>query len=279
MRLTVAAIVLSISMLVGRSVAAEPAPCSDAGCASVDAIATDAVAVTGFAGEEQRRPETSQKGRPRNALPRPATFVLDPQVLSGIDGRACVFIGQTPGDPASALEAANETRAQELLATLPLCANSPRPPAKPTPGAAAALAFHQIVGLPKPTFTIPPGRATAGTRAFMIISGATAVDPGTMNVLGQNVNLHITSTYDIDWGDTTPTRYSRNVTSQGGRGYPDGDVFHVYESKGTYTVTVTQRWTATYDITNGEAGTIADTLTTSSTTQLPVAAYQAVVTG
>ena len=59
---------------------------------------------------------------------------------------------------------------------------------------------------------------------------------------------------------------------------PDGDVFHVYESKGTYAVTVTQRWTATYDIAGGQPGTITDPLSTSSMSQLPVRAFQAVVT-
>jgi hypothetical protein len=69
------------------------------------------------------------------------------------------------------------------------------------------------------------------------------------------------------------------VTSQGGRGYPDGDVFHVYESKGVYTVTVTQHWTATYDIAGSGNGAITDVLSTTSSMQLPVDAYQAVVTG
>ena len=165
------------------------------------------------------------------------------------------------------------------MATLPLCANSPRPPTKPTPGAAAALAFQQIVTLPKPTFAIPPGSSVAGTRAFMVINGPMRMDPAPINALGYTVTLHVSSTYDIDWGDTTDTRFSKGVASQGGRGYPDGDVFHVYESKGNFPVTVTQRWTATYEIAGSQAGTIADALVTSSTMQLPVNAYQAVVTG
>jgi hypothetical protein len=208
----------------------------------------------------------------------PQTFILDPQFRTGPDGSPCVFIGQVEGVPGSQQEADNELKALRLLSQYPRCAGSARPPARPSPATAAALAFKQIVNLPKPTFAIPPGSSVAGLKAYMILSGPTTLNPAPINALGYLVKLHIKSVYDIDWGDHTPSSLQKNVSSQGGKGYPKGDVFHVYESKGTYTVTVTQRWTATYEIANAASGTITDVLSTSASTQLPVQAYQAVVT-
>jgi hypothetical protein len=114
----------------------------------------------------------------------------------------------------------------------------------------------------------------------MQIGGPQRLDPAPIDVFGYQVRLHIASTYDIDWGDTTPTHITKNVKSQGGP-YPDGDVWHVYETKGAYTVRVTQRWTATYEIAGPApaTGTIADVLETTTSQELPVSEAQAVVDG
>jgi hypothetical protein len=209
---------------------------------------------------------------------QPVTYILDPTVRIDPSGQVCVYVGEIPGEPGSIAEQTNEAHTFELLGMYPLCQGSPRPPAQPTPGGAAALAFEQLVTLPQPTISIPPGYTVAGLRTYLVIGGPQRLDPEPIDALGYSVTLHITSTYDIDWGEDGPDRYATRVTSQGGRGYPDGDVFHVYTTKGTYPVTVTQRWTATYEIAGGESGTIADVLSTSATSSLPVRAYQAVVT-
>jgi hypothetical protein len=215
----------------------------------------------------------------RPAPGRPVTYILDPTLrVDPATGQVCVYVGQIPGEPGSAAEVSNEVKTLELLADHELCQGSPRPPVQPTPGAAAALAFEQLVTLPQPTMSIPPGYTVAGLRTYLVIGGPQQLEPGPIDALGYAVTLHITSTYDIDWGEVGPDRVSTHVTSQGGRGYPDGDVFHVYERKGAYPVTVTQRWTATYEIAGGESGTIADVLATSVSLVLPVRAYQAVVT-
>src|SRR5205823_5887222 len=128
-------------------------------CASVDAVGTDALAITALGQEEQKRPTSRRDHLPSRGSV--TTFILDPRVIVGVDGSPCVYIGQTPGDPASPQEVDNETKALRLLARYPLCVGSPRPPAKPTPGAAAAEAFRQITNLPKPSFSVPPGYTIA----------------------------------------------------------------------------------------------------------------------
>jgi hypothetical protein len=211
----------------------------------------------------------------------PPTYILDPQVRTDPQtGQPCVYVGQTPGDPSSAAEAAAEAKAQLLLSRMGLCSNSPPIPRQASPGAAAAEAFEKDVKLPAPTFEIPPGYSITGTKAFMQIGGPKGIDPAPIQVFGYQVVLHITSSYDIDWGDQSADHIEKNVQSQGGP-YPDGDVWHVYDAKGTYPVTVTQRWTATYQILGAAlaSGTIADVLSTTTTQQLPVSEAQAVIDG
>jgi hypothetical protein len=210
-------------------------------------------------------------------------MILDPQVHTDpATGRPCVYMAEKPGVPASAEEAANERRAQVLLGQYAVCPNSPvkAVPPRPSPGAVAAELFREAVHLPNPTVSIPPGWSVPGLRAYMILGGPQTIDWGPKDVFGYSVRLHVSSTYDIDWGeDGPPGRYSHGVASQGGRGYPDGDVYHVYDLKGTWQVHVSQRWTATYDITGEPSGTIADVLYTTADTDLPVHELQAVVSG
>jgi hypothetical protein len=178
--------------------------------------------------------------RPRTFAGPVVTYILDPQLRTDATGQPCVFIGSVEGDPASAAESDAEAHAFRLLSQYGLCPGSPKVPAKPTPGAAASMAFEQYVHLPAPTFQIPPGYSVTGTKTFVKIDGPQTLDPGPIDALGFAVTLRINSAYDIDWGDGSKTS---GVTSQGGRGYPDGDLWHVYERTGTYAVTITQRWT------------------------------------
>ncbi|MBW3615720.1 MAG: hypothetical protein KY439_10500, partial [Actinobacteria bacterium] len=71
----------------------------------------------------------------------------------------------------------------------------------------------------------------------------------------------------VDWGDGT---VERNIRRRGGP-WPEGDITHVYTHVGTYTVTVTQRWTATWRV-GSQQGVIADRLVT--TGSLPIEARQ-----
>jgi len=203
-------------------------------------------------------------------------YILDPQLRTDpVTGRPCAYMAQTPGDPNSAAALSAETEAQHLIGEYGLCSNSPPVTNQPSPAMAAAEAFQKHVPLPSPTFAIPPGSSITGTRAYMQIGGPSRLDPDPINVFGYTVILHVTSSYDIDWGDgTAPTT---NTTSQGGR-YPDGDLWHVYQTTGTDTVVVTQHWTATYTI-NTTQGTIEGVLATSGSMQLPVRQAQAVIDG
>ncbi|MDQ1397051.1 MAG: hypothetical protein QOG64_2310, partial [Acidimicrobiaceae bacterium] len=250
-------------------------------CSAVSAPDSETIAVTGSTVADQFRPTTRPAGPRGPATPVAIpTYILDPQLLTDpVTGKPCAFLGQVPGDPGSVAELNAENTAMKLIGQYGLCSNSPPPPQRPSPGAAAAQAFEQDVKLPTPTFSIPPGYSITGTKTFMKFSSPQRIDPAPIDVLGYAVTLHVTSSYDIDWGDASPDRISRGVTSDGHGGYPDGDVWHVYADRGDYTVTVTQRWTATYEIAGVGPGTIADVLSTTNSMALPVKEAQAVVDG
>ena len=272
LRAVVLGTLLAASLIVAPMAAADE--CVGQGCPAVTPVDHETIAVIG----STRETTMGNGDHGYSDIPGPhppvVSYILDPQLRADpVSGRPCAFMGQTPGDPNSAAALAAETAAQRLIAQYGLCSNSPAaPPNQPTPGQAAAEAFEKHVPLPSPTMQIPPGYSITGTRAYLQIGGPQRLDPAPIAVFGYTVVLHVESSYDVDWGDGT---VDRAKTSQGGR-YPNGDLWHVYENTGTYTVTVTQHWTATYTI-NGTTGTIADVLLTTGVLQLPVTEAQAVV--
>lgn len=169
----------------------------------------------------------------------------------------CVGTGRRPGVDNAARQAEFELQARTLLQTYPWC-----PGVAPTtlsPAMAAALAWQQLVRLQPPTVRIQPGKAIAGKPAYLEI-GNPQTGSWHFNEYGYAIDLAATSTYDIDWGDGT---WTRGATTQGGP-WPGGTLRHAYTTAGTYTVTVYQRWSATYSI-NGETGTVPGTLQTVGT--------------
>lgn len=156
------------------------------------------------------------------------------------------------------------------------------PPPPPSPRDAATAVWWETT-LPDPTMaTSPPTGAITGLDLFLSIGGPQKV---TFDVpsLGYIVHLDVNSTYDVDWGDPAPdgsaigAKVTRGHRTQGGP-YPNGDLRHQYIDRGAATITVTQRWTASWTA-GGESGTISDVLYTDATSTIPVQEIQAVITG
>jgi len=269
------ALLLLASPVVMASSSGASCQASDCGPPAVGNGGSEEILVTGS--RQNRQDEVTHHGHFPGPHPPVVTYIIDPQLRTDpLTNEPCAYLAQTPGDPNSPQALTAETRARQLIAAYGLCTNSPRPSTNPTPAAAAAEAFEKHIKLPTPTLQIRPGYSITGTRAFLQINGPQQLDPDPIDVFGYTVTLHITSRYDIDWGDrTTPTT---GATSQGGP-YPNGDLSHVYDNTGTYTVTVTQHWTATYNIAGTATGHINDVLHTTNTMPLPVHQAQAVVDG
>lgn len=155
-------------------------------------------------------------------------------------------------------------------ADLPDCATPPR--AQPRPGPDdAARKFWEVRILPKPALEVVPGYALTGKPVYLQIHGDPARAFDVDNPLGDDVTISASSTYEIDWGDHSPTT---RTSSQGGP-WPNGDVTHTYVNvtPGT-TITVTQRWSATWRA--GASGGQLDGLQTTGTLTFPVTQLQAV---
>jgi hypothetical protein len=156
----------------------------------------------------------------------------------------------------------------------PATARVARTPAPPTggdtttPPAAqiAADVWQHVEDLPRPTLTVQPdGAAITGKEVYLQIHGPQTWSRTIDNPIGDDVVITASSDYVIDWGDPTDdASHHETTTSQGGP-YPDGDVTHVYVEKAEHvTITVTQRWTATW-----QAGDRTGTLSQLTTTAEP----------
>lgn len=169
---------------------------------------------------------------------------------------------------------------------IPLCPAAPGQPSPlpppPTPFEGAYYAWLYIIDLPSPTASTQPTIGITGLDTFLSIQGPQrmVVD---VPALGYNVRFDITSVYDVDWGDPRPDGTStgaavtRNHPDQGGP-YPDGSLRHQYIERGSATITITQRWSATWSAA-GQGGNLPDSVHTTGTLTLPIQEIQAVVTG
>jgi hypothetical protein len=141
------------------------------------------------------------------------------------------------------------------------------PQAPPTPDEqVAADAWQHVENLPRPTLSLQPdGYAITGKKAYLQIHGPQTWTRTIDNPIGDDVVITATSEYVIDWGDPTDEASHHHTTTSQGGPYPDGDVTHVYvERSERTTITVTQRWSATW-----QAGARTGTLQQLSTTADP----------
>ena len=148
-----------------------------------------------------------------------------------------------------------------------------RRPQAPPPPPPSAIAEATVVNLPlpEPAPEIDPGWAITGLKAYLETGTATThtFEP-VATVLGP-LSVSATSTYTVDWGDGTVT----GPHSTSGGPYPNGTLTHVYGRTGTYDVTVTQNWTATWSLA-GQSGQVSGLVTRGTIADLPVEEVQAI---
>lgn len=131
--------------------------------------------------------------------------------------------------------------------------------------------FWNAASLPLPVGSIEPdNRMITGMTAYLTIDdqpqGAWPPPP-VPTPLGALTLDVVSHGYDVDWGDGTSS-------SSSGPGVPypggEGEITHVYTDAGSYTVTVTSRWSATVTV----AGASLDLGTRSISHAFPVAVDQ-----
>ncbi len=174
-------------------------------------------------------------------------------------------------EAAAAAERGAEERWQQLSGTYPLCPGVTRA-ARPTAPTAGDLAttFWGEIPLPKPEPRIEPGYAITGKRAFLE-TGGVVHQPFTRDTPLGTLTLAATGRFTVDWGDGTVTGPHDFV----GEPWPDGRITHVYERTATVTVTVTEEWTATWQLA-GQSGTLDALRTEAVIAEFPIHEIQAV---
>jgi hypothetical protein len=117
----------------------------------------------------------------------------------------------------------------------------------------AEATWKDVKNLPVPAPTIEPDHAVTGKRVYLRIAGQRTWTETVDNPIGDDITITATSDYVVDWGDAHPP----TVTTSDGGAWPTGDLTHTYtDAAPARTITVTQRWTATW-----RAGQAAGTLT------------------
>ncbi|MGH8899496.1 MAG: PKD domain-containing protein [Egibacteraceae bacterium] len=171
-----------------------------------------------------------------------------------------------PGTPVVSLQQARE---QARATGMPPCL------ARPSGN------WEQLVGLPVPhPKAQPDNRALTGKRVFLELgmrNGSWRRDPdGVWRYSSPEVELRATPSYTIDWGDGTPVAQ----TSHEGVPYPGGpqEITHVYEKRGTHTVTVQAGWRAEWRVPGGAWRPVLGRLSTNGQQDFAIQQIQAVRT-
>jgi hypothetical protein len=125
----------------------------------------------------------------------------------------------------------------------------------PCPAFDVSLAgqFDEVFTLPDPEPVVEPdAQGVAGMRVFLEIGGESTF----VETQGPITLRMAVSEYTIDWGDGSPT--TTTTPAQRGGPYPDGELWHVYDTVGRPVITVTAAWEGTFSLTPPAAEPLVD---------------------
>jgi hypothetical protein len=143
-----------------------------------------------------------------------------------------------------------------------------------SPGAVALQVWQDQKPVPAQHPSLQPDNsAVTGKRAYLLMNGGQALQTTFPNPLGPSPSITAHVVYDIDWGDGSGS----TTTSNPGVAWPGGagEITHVYDVKGTKTITVNAIWTGTWTDPNGGGGNLP-ALTLPYTLDVNVGEIQAV---
>lgn len=152
--------------------------------------------------------------------------------LSGQEGTWCVATKTTRSATPFSQTRINQvaTRNQRIKdLQYPSCALLPKEQAE--------NAINKVV-LPTPVLEIDPGWAITGLPAYLETKGTTTYE-AVIPVGSLNFNVKATGQYFVDWGDGTGQWGPYDFE---GLPWPEGQIKHVYQYTGNYTVTVRELW-------------------------------------
>jgi hypothetical protein len=148
--------------------------------------------------------------------------------------------------------------------------------AGPPSAQTVAVDFWRTIPLPVPRPAIPPGYAITGKAAYLVTHGTTSPPGYVDNTPLGRLTILATGQYLVDWGDGSAPEWNGPYRSEG-TAWPNGTITHTYDFVGTYTVTVEEDWTATWQL-DGQGGVLAGLRTTATIPGLRAEQLQAVIT-
>ena len=228
------------------------------------------VVVSNPGGAEPGRPATRQARR-GGATARPGHVVTNYHARGPLDGHFCLYATTVRREApvTGAEEFDNQAlRAYAAERGMPVCDRGGD--AVPT---RVASAFVRTIPLPSPRPAIAPhGTAITGLTAYLETNGSLVHDVAATDTPLGAITVEARSAYWVDWGDGTP---EEGPFAFEGEPYPSGRIAHQYRDSGSYTVTVRQRWSATWRL-GTDSGTVED-LRTEASIPLRVQELQAVI--
>ncbi len=196
-------------------------------------------------------------GPPGTSVPNPLTAYL-PTLMATAAGGSCITV-LTQSFPTAA-GAASINRNYSTGWSILLRHYIPCPGvAVPVPPSAVAASWWQVHGvdlLSRPRPSIAPGYALSGKLAYLETGAQIDQDFSNQTPLG-TLAIAATGRLYVDWGDGTGWQ---GPYSTAGGPWPLGTITHTWDSPGPYTVTVQERWSATWAL-GGSTGSLSSLAT------------------
>ncbi|TAN26574.1 MAG: hypothetical protein EPN30_04350 [Actinomycetota bacterium] len=119
--------------------------------------------------------------------------------------------------------------------------------------------------LPVPQFTVPPGFALTGLPAFLTANCNTSISFYDTTPIG-TADIQATGELWVKWDSNDGWS---GPYSSCGLPWPNGTISHVYENKGSATVSIKETWSASWTLA-GASGTLSGLFTSPGSLTLPI---------
>ncbi len=207
----------------------------------------------------------------------PIYYVYMPHVIIGTAGYSnepCLIMTEssqtTNYQEALQLEASATQTWNSLDGLYPDCISSSAtttPTVSPDPSEIITWYWNNTIKneLPTPRFSIPPGYALTGLKAYLTSSCTLYQNFSDTTPIG-TASIHATGEIWVKWGRGLSWSGPYNSC---GLPWPEGEIFHVYESARSATVSVKETWVASWTLA-GKSGSLTGLFTEPASQELPI---------
>jgi len=135
--------------------------------------------------------------------------------------------------------------------------------------------YWQTVDLPRPVAAIPPGYGLCGLPAYLVTYTPQSPPLYSFATPLGRLSIKVHGVYEINWGDRTGSA-DQEIFTHGGQPWPVGGISHTYDLAGTYDISVTMLWSASWELA-GQGGQLGGLETSSVIEGFAVRQLQSVI--